>query len=181
MLGRACDDPNPEMKSKGAQFAAAMCRDLRKETGHFMRSTVVALTSNLQHQHSKVRKVTLKSLEDIIIANGAEAFLIETFGQLRYTMNDRSQDVRKMFYTVLQSWMTKMELTAMRQYEHHFIIYLLNGLSDDCPEINAECREFLEVHGTRMKETLQALGKEEAQDEEMKTEGENENEEMVTA
>ena len=53
MLGRACDDPNPEMKSKGAQFAAAMCRDLRKETGHFMRSTVVALTSNLQHQHSK--------------------------------------------------------------------------------------------------------------------------------
>lgn len=90
MLGRACDDPNPEMKQKGAQFAAAMCRDLRRETGDFMRSTVVALTANLCHQHSKVRKVTLRSLEDIMIANGAEAFLVETFGQLRYTMNDRS-------------------------------------------------------------------------------------------
>jgi len=90
MLGRACDDPNPEMKQKGAQFAAALCRDLRKETGHFMRSTVVALTSNLQHQHSKVRKVTLRALEDIMISFGAEAFMVETFGQLRFTMNDRS-------------------------------------------------------------------------------------------
>ena len=71
MLGRACDDPNPDMKQKSAKFAAAMCRELRKETGHFMRSTVVALTSNLQHQHSKVRKVTLQALEDIIIANGS--------------------------------------------------------------------------------------------------------------
>jgi hypothetical protein len=115
--------------------------------------------------------VTLTALEDIIIANGAEAFLVETFGQLRYTMNDRSQDVRKTFYAVLEAWMTKMELTAMRQYEHHFIIYLLNGLSDDCPEINASCRNFLEVHGARMKETLQVLGKE-AEDEDMKTEGE---------
>jgi hypothetical protein len=64
-----------------------------------------------------------------------------------------------MFYSVLKSWMTKMEFSSLRGYEHHFIIYLLNGLSDDCPEISNDCHEFLEIHGARMKETLAALGK----------------------
>lgn len=52
-----------------------------------------------------------------------------------------------------------MEFSSLRGYEHHFIIYLLNGLSDDCPEISNDCHEFLEIHGARMKETLAALGK----------------------
>lgn len=47
MLGRAGDDPNPEMKQKFAKFSAALCRDLRKEAGNFMRSTIVSMTSNL--------------------------------------------------------------------------------------------------------------------------------------
>ena len=60
-----------------------------------------------------------------------------------------------------------MELQALRANEKYFINFLLNGLSDDCKEINEQCRDFLEVHGGRMKEALKALGEE---DEDMKSE-----------
>jgi len=36
-------------------------------------------------------------------------------------------------------------------------MYLLNGLSDDCPEISQQCRDFLELHGNRMKATLDEI------------------------
>lgn len=55
-----------------------------------MRSTIVGLTLNLQHQHSKVRKVTLTGLKDVAIAKGAEPYLKESFPQFRFVQNDRS-------------------------------------------------------------------------------------------
>lgn len=47
-----------------------------------------------------------------------------------------------------------MELSSLRVNEKNFILFLLNGLSDDCEEINIQCKEFLEIHGGRMKEAL---------------------------
>ncbi len=42
-----------------------------------MKTVVVGLTANLAHQHSKVRKVTLKGLKDILVARGAEDFIAD--------------------------------------------------------------------------------------------------------
>ena len=110
-------------------------------------------------------------MSDICITPGAESYMSEALGQLRYTMNDRSQDVRKTFYDVLQNWMTKMEISSLRLNEKHFILYLLNGLSDDCEEINNQCKDFLEIHGERMKDALQALGEgDEEENADMKSE-----------
>jgi len=57
--------------------------------------------------------------------------------------------------------MTNMEIQSLRAFEHHFILYLLNGISDDHAEISSSCTDFLEEHGKRMREALQALGEEE--------------------
>lgn len=75
MLGRAGQDQNPEMKTKVAHFAGKLCTALGKQAGGYMKSVVEALTLNLQHQHSKVRKQTLIGLKDIIPCKGAEPFL----------------------------------------------------------------------------------------------------------
>lgn len=69
-------------------------------------------------------------------------------------MNDRSQDVRTAFYEVLRHWMTNMELQSLRDVEHHLILFLLNGLSDENSDIAESCKVFLEEHGKRMKEAL---------------------------
>ena len=90
MLGRAATDSNPEMKQKVASFAGSLARELSTTAGHHMKLVVIGLTANLAHQHSKVRKVTLRGLKDIVVARGAEPFLAEAVAQLKFSMNDRS-------------------------------------------------------------------------------------------
>ena len=133
-----------------------------------MKMTIAGLTQNLSHQHSKVRKSTLKGLKDVVVARGAEPFIQDSFQQLKYSMNDRSQDVRVTFYDVLCYWMKNMEYQSLRDSETHFILFLLNGISDDNKDISNKCQTFLEDHGKRMREALKALGEDE--DEELKTE-----------
>ena len=166
MLSKAAADSNPEMKQKIATFAGTLCRELRDNAGNYMKGTVIALTANLSHQHSKVRKITLRGLKDVFVARGAEPFITESLGQLKYSMNDRSSDVRNIFYEVLQYWMTNMEISSLRAVESHLILFLLNGLSDENKDVNEKCKSFLEEHGKRMKEALQVLGEEEEEKEE---------------
>ena len=94
MLAKAAQDSNPEMKSKAAKFAGDLCSALSDKVGHYMKSTVMSLIKNLQHQHSKVRKATLLGLREVIVCRGAEPFLEEAIAQLKFNMNDRSLDVR---------------------------------------------------------------------------------------
>jgi len=56
MLGRGAQDQNPEMKTKCAHFAGKLCISLGKQAGGYMKNLIEAMTMNLQHQHSKVRK-----------------------------------------------------------------------------------------------------------------------------
>ena len=60
-----------------------------------------------------------------------------------------------------------MEYQSLKDSETHFILFLLNGISDDNKDISRKCQTFLEEHGTRMREALKALGDDE--DEETKT------------
>ena len=95
------------------------------------------------------------------MARGAEMHIIDSVPQLKFVMNDRSQDVRATFYDVLCHWMTNMELEGLRTAEGHFILFLLNGLSDENEQVRTKCSSFLEDHGKRMKEVLAAIGDEE--------------------
>jgi hypothetical protein len=72
---------------------------------------------------------------DVCVARNAESFLSDNLVHLRVVMNDRSQDVRQTFYTVLKHWMTHMELKSLRSFESSFVLYLLNGASDENQEI----------------------------------------------
>jgi hypothetical protein len=127
-----------------------------------MRNTVASLVKNLHHQHSKVRKSTLLGLQDILVCRGAEPFLEEALPQLKYAMNDRSQDVRTTFYQqVMKHWLTNMEIHSLRKYEHHLVLFLLNGLSDEIPEISKSCKGMLEEHGKNMRDALIQMGEEE--------------------
>ena len=75
MLAKGAQDSNPEMKQKVATFSGSLCRELPQYAGNYMKGTVNGLCGNLQHQHSKVRKVTLRGMKDVLVARGAEPFL----------------------------------------------------------------------------------------------------------
>ena len=102
-----------------------------------------------------MRKQTLIGLKDIIPCKGAEPYLQGSLlAQLRYNMNDRSQDVRAQFYQVLFHWMQAMEIHHLKTYEADFVQFLLNGISDEVLDISPKCIQFLEEHGVRMKDAL---------------------------
>lgn len=109
-LARACSDNNPDMKQKVSSFASQLALAHPEKCGNFMKLTVDGLTLNLTHQHSKVRKISLRGLKDVICARNAELFLQDSIPVLRMIMNDRSQDVRTTFYMVLKHWMTNMDI-----------------------------------------------------------------------
>lgn len=159
MLSKAGTDPNPEMKNKFASFSGRLATTLGKKCGGYLQGISETLISNLQHQHSKVRKTTLRGLRDVFCCKGAEKFMGEnTLAQLKFAANDRSQDVRLEFYRVLFHWMENMDIYWLRKVEADFIQLLLNGISDDKLDIGPQCIQFLETHGKRMQEALKAMG-----------------------
>jgi hypothetical protein len=46
-------------------------------------------------------------------------------------MNDRSMDVRRTFYEVVQFWMTSMDIKPIKLFEADFVLILLNGVADE--------------------------------------------------
>ena len=126
-----------------------------------MKATINSMVKNLQHQHSKVRKATLLGLKDVVVSKGAEPFLEDAIIQLKYSMNDRSQDVRLTFYNdVLQHWVNSMEINSLKHYDPTFVLFLLNGVTDEYTEIQNKCILLLEEHGRNMREALIHLGEE---------------------
>ena len=74
-------------------------------------------------------------------------------------MNDRSLDVRATFYKeVVRHWISSMELSSLRQYDPTFVLFLLNGATDENPEIAQTCVLLLEDHGRAMRDALAQLG-----------------------
>lgn len=126
-----------------------------------MKNTILALNKNLQHQHAKVRKATLLGLKDVIVSRGAEPFLADTIEQLKFSMNDRSQDVRLTFYNeVLNHWLSTMEINCLKDFDPVFVQFLLNGIADEHKDIQEKSIQLLEEHGKLMQDALIQLGEE---------------------
>ena len=53
-----------------------------------------------------------------------------------------------------------MEINSLRQFEHHFILFLLNGIADENTDISNRCKTQLEEYGNNMKDALIKLGEE---------------------
>lgn len=60
-----------------------------------------------------------------------------------------------------------MEINALRQIEHNFILFLLNGIADENQDISVKCKVMLEEHGKNMKDALIQLGEESEEDNKM--------------
>lgn len=72
MLAALLEDPNPDMKNLAASFATALALEEKVKAGKYFRETIAKLTLNLQHNHSKVRKSTIRALKEVVAAKGAE-------------------------------------------------------------------------------------------------------------
>ena len=77
-----------------------------------------------------MRRNTLKGLKDVIVARNAEEYLEEAIPELKMTANDRSQDVRMMVITVVEYWLTNMDINSLKKFEKDLMLLLLNGVAE---------------------------------------------------
>lgn len=162
MIAKALLDQNPNMKSKAASFASDFASALKEKCGPQMKKTIQSLAENLKHQHSKVRRNTLKGLKDVVVARSAEEYLEEAIPELKITANDRSQDVRMMVVTVVEFWLTNMDINPLKKFEKDLVMLLLNGVAEPLLEdISIKSADVLEAHGNNMKEALAVLEEDE--------------------
>ena len=69
--------------------------------------------------------------------------------------------MRATFYDkLLRQWLTTMEIHSLMKYEHHFVLYLINGMSDEIEEIRTWSKSMLEEHGRNMRDALVQMGEE---------------------
>jgi hypothetical protein len=64
-----------------------------------------------------------------------------------------------------------MEIHSLMKYEHHFVLYLINGMSDEIEEIRCWCTTLLEEHGRNMRDALIQMGQEQEQSDKMSVDG----------
>lgn len=72
---------------------------------------------------------------------------------------------------VMRHWLVNIEIHSLRKYEHHFVLFLLNGLSDEIIDIGGVCKELLEEHGKTMREALIQMGEEQEESDKMSIDG----------
>ena len=151
MLSVILTDPNPEMKINAARFAEKLSTLLKDKVGGHLKKSVVSLTDNLKHQHSKVRNASLNGLKYVCVAKDAEEFLSEAIPQLKMTANDRSQDVRMNVITITEYWLQNMDYHSLKTFEKDLMLILLNGISEDQKlDISEKSQSVLETHGRHL-------------------------------
>lgn len=164
----AMDPANPEVKIKACQAISKLSTEAPKLIHHHSEAIVRSLYSALVHKQWKVRSAAVEALgkamyvgvykynssilEELIGFRDPNLVPIKDFYEpstkLNYfamLVNDRSTQVREMFYTVLQEWLCR--LPDRYDLESRLIPYLLSGLFDPFPEIQNACFEAVEEVG----------------------------------
>ena len=149
-------DTNPEMKVLAADLACDLSQALKDKCGGYMKGVVSSLVKNVGHQPAKVRKASLLSLKQVIIAKNAEPFLEDALAQLKLTANDRSPDVKKTLYDMVEFWFTNLETASLITFEKDLLLLMINGVADEKEETSQSCIAVIETHGKNMREYLES-------------------------
>lgn len=82
-----------------------------------------------------------------MITEGSGKFFEDALVPLRKVTNDKNSDVRRTLYQVTFSLLSNFNILFLNKFEHHLVIFLLNGLSDENQEIAFSSKELLEKAG----------------------------------
>lgn len=78
---------------------------------------------------------------------GSGKFFEDSLVFLKKMTNDKNIDVRKSFYHSTYNLLLNFNIMLLNKFEHHLVIFLLNGLSDENLEVSNTSKEFLEKAG----------------------------------
>ncbi len=155
MMAKLLTDSCPEVKMKLSDLLIKLSEKLNKVVGPHIKGIILSLCNNLKHQHNKIRKITVlvnhpylwQALADCLLCDNAGKNFEEAIPYLKVIANDKNYDVRKALYSAVYKLVTNFNIIYLRKYEHHLVILLMNGLSDEKTDIQMMCLKGLEDAG----------------------------------
>eukprot|EP01022_Parablepharisma_sp_SALTPOND_P026688 TRINITY_DN64634_c3_g1_i1.p3 TRINITY_DN64634_c3_g1~~TRINITY_DN64634_c3_g1_i1.p3 ORF type:complete len:378 (-),score=42.57 TRINITY_DN64634_c3_g1_i1:1351-2385(-) len=157
-LSKVLLDPNPAMKEECAVFLGVLSHKLKAKLGHHSKAVLHSLIQNTKHQRSKVRRLSIRAIGDVIKTENAPPLLKDIIAQLKPLVNDKIADVRKELYTVVREWLASFDITYLRMFECDLVLFLLAGVGDESPEIAQHCVDSLEFYGSNLQKLLVEIG-----------------------
>jgi hypothetical protein len=82
-----------------------------------------------------------------LITEGSGKFFEDALVPLRKVTNDKNSDVRKTLYQMTFNLISNFNILFLNKFEHHLVIFLLNGLSDENQDISVVSKDLLEKAG----------------------------------
>ncbi|KRX02552.1 Armadillo-type fold [Pseudocohnilembus persalinus] len=104
-----------------------------------------------QFQLTRIRKVTLDALCSILLTQQGGGSIEHVMPSLNKIVYDHNNDVRKATYQALGKILNGFSIGNLKMYESDLLILLLNGLSDEIPEIVQESQKIIEEVGLKRK------------------------------
>ena len=167
------DPSNGNVMKEACNGMSLLCCTAPKLLLHYSEKLARSLFSCLVHKHWKVRKAGLDAIGKVMHcgpykynATIMEALIgfrdpnvvpikdfYEPSTKLNYLamlVNDRSANVREVFYRVVADWL--LRLPDKGDHESRLIPYILAGLFDPIPEIREMCFEQIEEIGQQYEE-----------------------------
>lgn len=146
---RLLTDSFPEVKKQTASliFSISSHPTLKPYAGHPSPSVLRSLISNLGHQHTKVRSVTMQAIFSLLAVDHAGEKLVDCTKELKKViLNDKSTDVRKKGYYGCHLLLTSFGQSLLDKHEAFLTTVLLNGLSES---FHQEILDMLEDAGNK--------------------------------
>jgi len=153
-LSKLLLDANPTMKEECAIFIGLVSQKLKAKIGHHAKNMLLALAQNTKHQRSKVRRLSIRGIGDLIKTDNAPPLLKDIVASLKPLVNDKIVEVRKELYFVVKEWLASFDITYLRMFECDLVLLLLSGVGDESPEIAQHCVDSLEFYGSNLQKLL---------------------------
>ena len=157
-LSKVLLDANPAMKEECAMFLGILSHKLKTKIGHHSKAMLASLVQNTKHQRSKVRRLSIRAIGDVIKTDNAPPLLKDVVSQLKLLVNDKIAEVRKELYLVVKEWLASFDITYLRMFECDLVLLLLAGVGDESPEIAQHCVDSLEFYGSNLQKLLAEIG-----------------------
>jgi len=149
-FSKAALDAFPDVKKETAAVLIELCQQYPNKVEAYCKPIILPLLKNLSHQHSRVRRAHMETIQQLLLC--APRFIEDFLPKLKDLQEDRSQDVRKLYFNSLKVLLLHIDYTWVKTYESSLLLHLMSGLSDDSEDIEKDTITALDEVGLRRKE-----------------------------
>lgn len=144
-------DKYPENKKETCALIIALATQMPELVGMSCRRMLVPLMANCSHSHSKVRKVSMECIGQLLILPKAGECFKDVFDGIKGLLDDKNSEIREEAYKSLGLCLQNFGFADIKQYEIGIIAEILSALDDDNERIRSLGSHILESFATRRK------------------------------